>query len=199
MSAIALLPSSNHLLPGGRAEITIAEERYIRMIKQSLAGERHFALCMLNEGEEHNEIKKIPAIATIADIIDFNTAENGLLTVVVEGKQKVRLLAIKIEKDGLLFAEYQLYPNWSAMPVDNTTACLAEKLRLYFSSMPAIGSLYEAADYDDICWVCQRWLEILPLEVKYKQLLITQDNSKLTVRFLLKLMDNDEPFNSELL
>jgi len=199
MSDIALFPSSHHLLPGGRLEITIAEEKYIRMIKQSLAEERSFALCMLNEGEEHDEIKKIPAIATEAEIIDFNAVESGFLSVVVEGKQKIRLLAIRLEGDGLLFAEYQLYPNWLAAPLDNTTACLAEKLKLFYATMPEIGSLYSDPTYDDITWVCQRWIEILPLEVQYKQLLITQENRKLSVRFLLKLLDNDEPPTPELI
>ena len=198
MSAIALLPSSSHLLPGGRVELTIAEERYIRMVKQSLAGERRFALCMLNEGEEHNEIKKIPAIATIVDIIDFNSTENGLLSLVVEGQQKVRLLAIKTENDGLLFAEYQLYPNWTTMPVDSNNACLAEKLQLYFASMPETGALYPSPDYEDIGWVCQRWIEILPLEVKYKQLLLAQETPKLTERFLLKLINNGELLDPDL-
>lgn len=192
MAGIALLPSSNHLLPEGRVEITIAEERYIRMIKQSLAGERRFALCMLNESEKDDEIKKIPAIATIVDIIDFNSADSGLFSVVVEGKQKVRLLAIRVEEDGLLYADYQQYPNWSPAPIDDTTRCLAEKLKLFFASMPETGALYPAPDYSDSTWVCQRWLESLPLEVKYKQLLITQESAKLTERFLLKLLDNDE-------
>ena len=57
--------------------------------------------------------------------------------------------------------------------------------------MPEIGSLYPKPDYNNLTWVCQRWLEILPLEVHYKQLLLTQESIKLTVRFLLKLLDND--------
>ena len=106
MVDIALFPSSNHILPNGRLEITVAEERYIRMVKQSLANKRSFALCMLNESEEHDEIKKIPAIATEAHIIDFNALEGGLLSVMVEGIQTVRLLAIRVEKDGLLLADF---------------------------------------------------------------------------------------------
>lgn len=198
MVDIALFPSSNHLLPNGRLEITIAEERYIRMVKQSLAAERSFALCMLNEAEVHDEIKKIPAIATEVHIIDFNALEGGLLSILVEGLQTVRLLAIRVENDGLLLADYEPYPHWSAAPIDPTTRCLSEKLRLFYATMPEIGSLYPTPGYDDITWVCQRWLEILPLEVHYKQLLITQENIRLTVRFLLKLLDNDDLPTTEL-
>jgi len=198
MVGIALFPSSSHLLPNGRLEITIAEERYIRMIKQSLASERSFALCMLNESEEHDEIKKIPAIATEVHIIDFNALDGGLLSILVEGSQTVRLLAIKVEDDGLLRADYELYPHWKAAPIEPATLCLSEKLKLFYATMPEIGSLYSKPEYDDLTWVCQRWIEILPLEVHYKQLLLTPKNIKLTVRFLLKLLDNDNLPTTEL-
>ncbi|MGR5146022.1 LON peptidase substrate-binding domain-containing protein [Photobacterium alginatilyticum] len=187
----ALFPSSSHILPNGRLEITVAEERYIRMVKQSLADKRSFALCMLNESEEHDEIKKIPAIATEAHIIDFNALEGGLLSVMVEGTQTVRLLAIRVEEDGLLLADFEPYPHWTPAPIEASTLCLSEKLKLFYATMPEIGSLYPKPDYNDLTWVCQRWLEILPLEVHYKQLLLTQESIKLTVRFLLKLLDND--------
>ncbi|ELR64964.1 Putative Lon protease [Photobacterium marinum] len=162
------------------------------MVKQSLAGETDFALCMLNQDEEQNEIKKLPAIATTCKIIDFDSDENSLLSIVVEGLQKVRLLSIRIADNDLLMANYHPYPHWEPTLVDDTTECLSEKLKLYYSSQPETGALYPDPAYNDLTWVCQRWLEILPLEVHYKQLLITQESVKLTVRFLLKLLDNNE-------
>ncbi|WP_064605167.1 LON peptidase substrate-binding domain-containing protein [Photobacterium sp. J15] len=199
MSEISLLPSSKHLLPEGRLAITIAEDRYIQMVKQSLAGERDFALCMLNEDEEQNEIKKLPAIATTCKVIDFNSDENGLLSIVVEGQQKVRLLSIRIAENNLLTADSHPYTHWEPTPVDDTTECLSEKLKLFFASQPSIGALYPNPAYTNLTWVCHRWLEILPLEVHYKQLLITQESIKLTIRFLLKLLDNNEFPTSEII
>ncbi|WP_299013906.1 LON peptidase substrate-binding domain-containing protein [uncultured Photobacterium sp.] len=199
MSEITLFPSSKHLLPQGRLAVTIAEDRYIHMIKQSLAEKQDFALCMLNESEEHDEIKKIPAIATKGIIVDFNSDECGLLSVIIEGQQKIRLLSIQIAKNGLLIAKYEPYPTWDTAPIDNATACLSKKLKLFYATLPEIGALYPTPAYNDITWVCQRWLEILPLEVHYKQLLITQENTKLTIRFLLKLLDNNEIPTTELI
>ncbi|MGF1725546.1 LON peptidase substrate-binding domain-containing protein [Photobacterium nomapromontoriensis] len=187
MPDIALYPSCTHLLPEGKAEIILWEDRHLRMLKQALAEERPFALCMLNETDLDNEIKQIPAIATQCQVINFDRMDNGLLNIQVEGIQKIRLLNVKIEHDDLLSGHFTLYPNWQPQIRETRDDELAEKLVHLFSTMPEIGTLYPHPKLDDLSWVCQRWIEILPLEVRYKQLLITQDNAKLTSRFLHKL------------
>lgn len=197
MADIALYPSSRHLLPQGRLELVITEERFIRMLKQSLAEERSFALCMLNEFETHDDVKKIPAIATEAKIIDFNTDNNGLLSIVAEGVQLIRILAIEVDDDGLLHGTCQPHLVWPAVDITPATECLAEKLRLFYQTMPEIGALYPTPDYRSATWVCMRWLEVLPLEVHYKQLLLTQETVTLATRFLLKLLDTDAAPSSE--
>ncbi|UTV26779.1 LON peptidase substrate-binding domain-containing protein [Photobacterium atrarenae] len=197
MADIALYPSSKHLLPQGRLELVITEERFIRMIKQSLNDERSFALCMLNEFETHDDVKKIPAIATEAKIVDFNADENGLLSIIAEGVQLIRILAIEVDQDGLLHGTCQPHPTWPDIHIDSKTMCLADKLKMFYQTMPELGALYPTPNYHNVTWVCQRWLEILPLEAHYKQLLLTQETVSLTIRFLLKLLDTDDEPSSE--
>ncbi|PSW09435.1 Lon protease [Photobacterium rosenbergii] len=192
MNKTALYPTSVHLLPGGRASYTLAEKRHLRMLKESLATNTPFAICMINESEEDSELKQIPAIATECKVINFDQAEANLLSIVVEGTQKIRLHGISLDDDGLMQGESTLYPNWHTEQMRDCDKELAEKLKLFFQSMPEIGALYPAPLWDDITWVCQRWIELLPLEVHYKQLLITQDNAKLTIRFLHKLFHSSE-------
>ncbi|PSW17280.1 Lon protease [Photobacterium sanctipauli] len=187
MTDIALYPSSQHILPGGRVDITITEERYQRMLKESLSDKRHFAVCMLNEAESDQELKTIPAIATLCRVVNFDMQTNGLLMITVEGSHKVRLLGVSIEYDGLFRGEYTDFSNWPPLPIDEKDADLAEKLAIFFETMPEIGEMYQKPDMEDVSWVCQRWIEVLPLEVHYKQLLITQETPKLTIRFLHKL------------
>ncbi|MGF1686113.1 Lon protease [Photobacterium japonica] len=157
------------------------------MLKQSLSGDRGFAVCMLNEDEVNSELKKIPAIATQCEVVNFDALEGGLLSIKVKGRQKVRLLSVSVEHDDLLCAQFTPYTNWSPCPLKANDKELADKLVLYFQSMPEIGALYTHHELDDLTWVCQRWIEVLPLEVHYKQLLITQTGPKLTARFLHKL------------
>lgn len=187
MTEIALYPSSSHLLPGGKVELILWEDRHLRMLKQALAEERSFALCMLNKTDFDSDIKTIPAIATQCNVINFDRMDNGLLSILVEGVQKIRLLNVNVESDELLSGHFTPYPNWPPQSREAQDDELAEKLVLLFNTMPEIGSLYPHPKLNDISWVCQRWIEILPLEVHYKQLLVTQDNAKLTSRFLHKL------------
>ncbi|QUJ68374.1 Lon protease [Photobacterium sp. GJ3] len=199
MPEIALLPSVNHVLPDGKLEITIAEQRYQRMLKESVEGLRDFALCMRSDEEDGDEnITRIPAIATQVSVVDFNALESGLLSIIVEGKRKIRILSVKRETDDLLTADYLPFRAWPPIPLANKHECLVEKLKLFFASMPEIGALYQHGEFDNLSWVCQRWIECLPLEVHYKQLLIAQDSPSLTARFLLKLLDNQQLFDDDI-
>ncbi|WP_273857276.1 LON peptidase substrate-binding domain-containing protein [Photobacterium sp. GSS17] len=172
-------------------DVTICEARHIQMLKDSLAGVRQFAVCMLNEMEEDSDVKKIPAIATLCKVINFDQLEGGLLSIALEGTHKVRLLSIRVEDDGLMRAKCTYFPNWDYLPLESKDNELAEKLKVFYQSVPEIGAFYPEPEFDDLCWVCQRWIEVLPLEVHYKQLLITQDSPRLTVRFLHKLFLTD--------
>ena len=192
MTEIALYPSSVHILPGGRASFTLIEDRFMRMLKGALASDPPFAVCMLNESEVDNELKQIPAIATQCTIVNFDQLESGLLSIVAEGVQKIRIHDIHLEEDGLMKGDCTLFPNWASTPMRSQDQELADKLKLFFQSMPEIGALYSSPQWDDMTWVCQRWIEVLPLEVHYKQLLITQDSAKLTARFLHKLFHTAE-------
>lgn len=162
------------------------------MLRESLANRSPFALCMINESEEMSELKQIPAIATQCKVINFDQNNAGLLSIVVEGTQKIRLHGISVDSDSLMQGDATLYPNWQSAPLPKADTELAEKLKLFYQTMPEIGALYPDASWDDISWVCQRWIEVLPLEVHYKQLLITQDTAKLTTRFLHKLLHSPE-------
>lgn len=62
MSEIALFPTTSHLLPDGHVELLLCEERHLRMLKQSLAGERGFAVCMLNEPMSIVRSRKFPQL-----------------------------------------------------------------------------------------------------------------------------------------
>lgn len=190
MEKIALMPHTNHLLPGGRLEITIIESRFIRMMKDALSEKRQFALCMLNEGTESDPVKNLPAIVTISKIIDFNQTDGGLINLSIEGIHNVKLSAVYHEYDGLFSGDAVILPSWSPLPIDSANECLAEKLKRHFAYNQKSKISDDKLKYDDISWVCQRWIEIVPIEVYYKQLLIAQDSPKLTIRFLLKLFQH---------
>ncbi|MGL5200585.1 MAG: LON peptidase substrate-binding domain-containing protein, partial [Aeromonas veronii] len=42
--------------------------------------------------------------------------------------------------------------------------------------------------FEDAAWLCQRWLEILPMPIYEKQMLIAKQNSEAARKFLHRLI-----------
>lgn len=195
MKSIALLPHPDHLLPEGRLEIVVSSVCDIRMVKEAITKDGHFAIAMIDEKKPQETISNVPAIATLVNIIDFNLLDGELLGITVEGINKILISDIIMEHDNLLTATYEPYHQWPSIPTKKHTQFLADKLKLFYSSMPEIGALYPKPNYQDMTWVCQRWLEILPIEVKHKQSLIHHHTATIAITFLLKLLQDQNLLN----
>ncbi|PSV39981.1 LON peptidase substrate-binding domain-containing protein [Photobacterium sp. GB-210] len=190
MKKIPLFPYANHILPDGRTQLKIAQARHIRMVKEALISKKGFVMAMIDNEREHSEIKDVPALSTHVKIIDFNRLEGDLLGITVEGIDLLKIEQIKIEDDKLLVAECTPVSTWAPSKTTTSNQCLAQRLKQLYSSQPEMESLYPTPLFDDMTWVCQRWLEVLPIEVKYKQMLIHQKTPNLAIRFLIKLLQD---------
>jgi Lon protease-like protein len=51
-----------------------------------------------------------------------------------------------------------------------------------------LDELYPDKQFDDAAWLCQRWLEILPMPIYEKQMLIAKQNSEAARQFLRRLI-----------
>ena len=196
MNTIALLPHSQHLLPGGRLKLVISRVCDIRMVTEAMTNKRPFALGMIAPNHEPETIRHIPAIATTVSIIDFNTLDNGLLEVTVKGINTIAISTLTMAYDNLLTATYKPCVQWLPININNDSQLLADKLQLLFNSIPEISLLYQQTSYDNATWVCQRWLEVLPIDIKYKQSLIHHPNANMTISFLLQLLQNHHLINN---
>ncbi|OBU15206.1 hypothetical protein AYY19_05545 [Photobacterium aquimaris] len=188
MNTIALLPHSQHILPGGRLKLVISRVCDIRMVTEAMADERPFALGMIAPNREPETISHIPAIATTVSIIDFNTQDSGLLEVIVEGIDTISVSTLTMAYDNLLTAAYEPCVQWLPIRINYDSQLLADKLQLLFNSIPEINQLYQQTSYDNAAWVCQRWLEVLPIDIKYKQSLIHHPSADMAINFLLQLL-----------
>ena len=61
-------------------------------------------------------------------------------------------------------------------------------LREVFEQYPELDELYPDKQFDDAAWLCQRWLEILPMPIYEKQMLIAKQNSEAARQFLRRLI-----------
>ena len=196
MNTIALLPHSEHLLPGGRLNLIIARPCDIRMVTEAIASNHPFGLGMIDRNTPRETVTKIPAIATTVIIQDFNTITGGFLEIIVEGTNKVSILNLTMAHDNLLTATYAPHYNWPSIEITIENQILADKLKLLFISMPEISQRYPQPNYQDTTWVCQRWLEILPIDIKQKQCLIHHPTAEITIHFLLQLLQDHNLINN---
>ncbi|WP_434355272.1 LON peptidase substrate-binding domain-containing protein [Parasalinivibrio latis] len=164
-----LFPLPIFLLPGGITKLRIFEPRYIRLVKESLASQSRFVLAM-TEGET------ICSYGTLVDIIDFETLEDGLLGITIQGRHRVRITSASQQSDKLWVSGLDILSDWAEEKSTGDCEDITNGLRQVFTAYPNHGHQYEATHFDSITWVCQRWLEVLPLANNQRQWFIAQNS-----------------------
>ncbi|MFI3247164.1 MAG: LON peptidase substrate-binding domain-containing protein [Ferrimonas sp.] len=185
-----LLPIDTPVLPRGRKELRIVTPGQLRMLAQSMKSSDYWLVVCMNRDDD-NVLPCYP-IATQVQVVDFFVQEDGTLTVVVEGQQKVRISDVWAEDDGVWMGLVLPIPNWPSRPLEETYAMVGEALEQLYHDEPKLAQLYPDPDLADACWVSQRWLEVLPLMEKDKQMLIDQPDCRKTMRYVLQLIQAKE-------
>ncbi|MGX9461453.1 LON peptidase substrate-binding domain-containing protein [Shewanella sp. A14] len=193
---IPLFPLSICLLPQGYTQLRIFEPRYKRLVSESLKSGDGFGLCMLADDNQ-----TILPIGTLTKIIDFETLDDGLLGISVQGQQTFTINHINVEKDGLKRADVRLIAPWPSDIIAAKTAqshhdaierktdkILSDTLKQILQQYPHHLAHYSKDSFNDIAWVCQRWLEIVPLSAKDKYHCINSHNHQLAKSFLTDII-----------
>ncbi len=182
-NTIPLLFNNRHILPSGRIPLRIPvgqqQDTVVYVLKHGLS----LGVCM------EEEIHKSTSIGTMVSIEDFNlSSEDGALTITVEGQSSFLINEFIDQGNNIILASYLNLPNWPEREVSNDSAPLAEKLQSMFERYPELCSMYSKPRFDDLTWLCQRWLELLPLPSCEKQMLMSATTCNDTAEYLLSLM-----------
>lgn len=179
---LPLFPLPICLLPEGYTQLRIFEPRYKRLVAESLKTGQGFGLCMTTE-----DGKTIHPLGTLVHIIDFQTLADGTLGISIQGNQRFKLNHLKIESDGLKRGDITLIANWPAVPIATDERYLSQMLQNILKEYPQHLQHYQAERFEDIAWVCQRWLEILPVQTVEKYACINSQDHTMA-RNLLRAM-----------
>ncbi|WP_445776507.1 LON peptidase substrate-binding domain-containing protein [Shewanella sp.] len=193
---IPIFPLPICLLPQGYTQLRIFEARYKRLVSESLKSGQGFGLCMLSDDK-----KTIMPIGTLTQIVDFETLDDGLLGISVQGKQTFKINQIDVEHDGLKRADVTIIEGWPSHIIEQNAAQphirplerekdkrLSETLKQLLQQYPQHLAHYNESDFNDISWVCQRWLEIIPLTASQKYQCINNHDHLLAKSFLLDII-----------
>lgn len=184
---LALHPLPSHILPNGKLPLRITEERYIRMIKDSAKTMSGFGITMI-DSHKSGPFGRIPTIGTHVKVVDFYPLDDGFLGIIVEGIGRFIIDKINVDDDGLKIADVHYIPNWPAQTLVEQDRYLTNKLIDIFEQHPELDELYSTKEMDNASWISQRWLELLPLTVEQKQLLLQQPDCTRTLQVLKELI-----------
>ncbi|MCE0557750.1 MULTISPECIES: LON peptidase substrate-binding domain-containing protein [unclassified Motilimonas] len=179
---LALFPLPVFLLPGGKTQLRIFEPRYQRMVSESLKNQTGFGLCSFADVAQ----QQLMQAGTRVEIFDFDRFEDGTLSISIEGKDRFCIDNFTTDKDGLRQGKVTLLENWPPRKVSKEHQFVADSL----AKLLRDHTLYQQQDLQqplqDLTWVCQRWLELLPMPAQKKQNLFMQ----LKFEGLLQLIDD---------
>ncbi|MGS0825494.1 LON peptidase substrate-binding domain-containing protein [Shewanella sp. 0m-8] len=176
---LPLFPLQICILPGGFTQLRIFEPRYLRLVKESLLDNSGFGACMLDIDN-----KTLLPLGTLCKIVDFETLEGGLLGVTIKGIKRFELGTYVIEADGLKKGQVTLLPSWHSQPVEEQQKKYTTILKEILTEYPEHLRHYKNENFNDLTWVCQRWLEILPLPLADKQYCIAAKDHLLALSMI---------------
>lgn len=180
---LALFPLSVFLLPGGITRLRIFEARYKRLVAQSMASGQGFGLCLPN-GQQG-----LHAIATRVEIYDFGQDENGLLTIDIKGVDRFTFNNLSADSDGLLHADVTIIEDWQAIEMTAQYQFMLAPLKTVLSAHPLHAEQDKQQGFDNLSWICQRWLEVLPIPLDKKYWLACQSGLEPSIDFIRQVIN----------
>ncbi|ARD20955.1 MULTISPECIES: LON peptidase substrate-binding domain-containing protein [Shewanella] len=181
---MALLIQDTVLLPGGRQELRMVTPNQLLMVANVLKGHYRLALA----ASKSNSFPPCYETATECEIIDFHQLEDNSLSIVVEGRQRVKVLSGAQLRDQSWIARTLPCQNWQHEPIAEEFEIISAALEQFYEVNPDLLELYSQTHLEDAAWVSQRWLEVLPMYNKDKLLLVEQPDCHKTMDFVLQLL-----------
>lgn len=169
----AFFPLGTVLFPGGILPLQIFEQRYLNLIKSCMKNELGFVVVLISSGKEVNDVPEIHRIGTYVKIIDWESLDNGLLGITIQGTRRVQLQSTTAKDDGLLVGEIIELGSCDEQTVvlNNKHEDLMKTLK-QLSEHPFVSQRYSNIDFSSANTVCNRLSELLPIPNLVKQELL---------------------------
>ncbi|MCH9048311.1 MAG: LON peptidase substrate-binding domain-containing protein [Proteobacteria bacterium] len=175
MLTIPLFPMNTVLFPGGMLPLKIFEARYLDMVSECLRSGQQFGVCLISSGKEVGGSAECYEIGTLAKIVDWDRRDDGLLEIVVEGRQRFRLLEQRERANHLAEGDVQLIDDDDCEELPVQYQLLSDLLRQIAEKFELSYQL-DHEKFEDAVWVGYRLSEVLPLESEERQALLEINN-----------------------
>lgn len=197
LDALPLFPLNTVLFPDGRLPLRVFEKRYVDMVRNCMRDGAPFGVCLIASGEEvaRSGQETVPEeIGCLAQIVDCNMEQLGVLLIETRGRQRFRVLSHATRDDGLMVAQAEVLPaDIIDCKLELLSECLEALRRIVasvHSEQPDKSKLPFAEPYlwDDPSWVANRLCELLPVPLKAKQMLMALPDAGMRIEIVHRYM-----------
>lgn len=185
---IPLFPLNTVLFPGGTLQLKVFEQRYLDMAAVCLKEKTPFGVCLIAKGSETGAAAEPHAIGTLAEIVQCDMAQLGILQLTIRGGRRFRVTARQTARDQGIQATVTLLPAEAALPVPTSRGRLLPFLQRIIGDLGR-ERMPEPHHLDDAEWVGCRITEVLPIQNLAKQKLLELDDPLARLEILEKYLD----------
>ncbi len=193
------------LFPGGLLPLRVFEARYMDMIRNAMRGSGEFGVCLIRKGQEVAERGVETAeIGCRARIDDWSMEQLGVLQIATTGTERFRIVARRLQPDGLLVADVEPIDEEHVVAVSSEAAPCQVLLRRIVERLEGDREGKDASKtdddealplliakpylFDDSTWVGNRLCELLPIPVSAKQKLMALTDGPTRLDIVLRYL-----------
>jgi Lon protease-like protein len=178
---LPLFPLQTVLFPGGLLSMKVFEARYLDLMAACLREQRPFGVIALRaaataspQPHEDGGALDIESTGVVAELIDVDSANAGILQVRCRGMQRFGVERSHRQDDGLWLATITPLPEDPALAPSASALGTVRGLANAIAALKARGAepFLPPYRFDQAGWVANRWCEILPISLAAKQKLM---------------------------
>jgi uncharacterized protein len=187
---LPLFPLHSVLFPGGLLSLKVFEARYLDLVGDCLRERRPFGVVSIKQGSEVRRTSNDPTVfettGTMAELIDVDSAQPGILQVRCKGMQRFEVRSTSQEADGLWVAEAALVPDDELVAPSEAMHETVRGLANAIATMKSQGTepFLQPYAFDNAGWVANRWCEILPISIAAKQKLMELPDAQVRLQLV---------------
>lgn len=173
---LPLFPLNSVIFVNSILQLQIFEQRYLNMVKSCMKNQHGFIAVLILDGNEVGDIPETYSVGTFVEIIDWDSLENNLLSITIQGRQRVNIKNTHIHDDNLISAEINYLDNLESLETDIIDEDLMSLLQTLHKH-PFVAAKYPDIDYSSLLEIAYKLCELLPLSNTEKQRLLEAEQT----------------------
>ena len=187
--SLPLFPLNTVLFPGCVLDLQIFEARYLDMIARCMKQGTGFGVVCILEGSEVGDApQNVATVGCEALIRDFQTQDNGLLGIRVEGGRRFNVLSTELQRDQLLSAEVEWLDEIPEQPLQEEDLDLLALLKA-LAEHPMVAALNMSTEVQGQQSLANQLAYLLPFAEEDKLDLLQVDDPQQRLDGIQVLLD----------